>query len=140
MYIISEVRSLNWTAIGIGALIGGLFRYMFEVFIPTLASIPLGTLTVNLLGCLLLGFIYFAAEQQVWPTWLRLGLGTGMIGAFTTFSTFSLELAQLAQSHLLDAVLYGLISIIGGLIFVMIGEWLGGTLFERRASTEEVYS
>ena len=63
-----------------------------------------------------------------------------MIGAFTTFSTFSLEMTQLIQGHMMEAISYGLISIIGGVFFVMIGEWLAGTWFEKSILTEELYS
>lgn len=131
---------MNRTAIVVGGLIGGLLRYLFEALVPTPMSLPLGTLTVNLLGCFLLGLIYFIADEREWPSWLRLGLGTGMVGAFTTFSTFSLEVSELAGAHLLWAAVYGVVSILGGVVFVMLGEWVAGMVLKRRAVVEEAYS
>jgi fluoride exporter len=131
---------MNRIAIVIGGLAGGLFRYMFETLVPTPMSLPFGTLMVNLLGCFLLGFIYFIADEREWPSWLRLGLGTGFVGAFTTFSTFSLELSELSGSHILWAAIYALVSIVGGLSFVMLGEWTGSVVLGKRVATEEAYS
>ena len=132
---------MNWIAIAVGALIGGGLRYVFEVTIPTPASLPLGTLMVNLIGAFLLGFIYYAAEQKDWPAWMRLGLGTGMIGAFTTFSTFCLELVELSHKNLMACFGYGIGSLLGGVLFVMIGEWIAGTLLDHKAiRAEELYS
>ena len=119
---------MNLIAIGVGGLIGGLFRYLVEIVVPTPMSVPLGTLTVNLIGALLLGLIYFLADDRQWPSWLRLGLGTGMMGAFTTFSTFSLELSELVGHHIGLTIAYGLGSVCGGVLFVMIGEWIGRLL------------
>lgn len=131
---------MNRIAIIVGGLVGGLLRYAFETLVPTPMSLPLGTLTVNLLGCFLLGLIYFIADEKEWPSWLRLGFGTGLVGAFTTFSTFSLELSELAGAHLIWAAVYGLVSIVGGIILVMMGEWLGATLLRKRVATEEAFS
>ncbi|QSO48046.1 fluoride efflux transporter CrcB [Alicyclobacillus mengziensis] len=130
---------MNRIAIVIGGLAGGLLRYMFETLIPTPLSLPFGTLAVNLVGCFLLGFIYFIADEREWPSWLRLGLGTGFVGAFTTFSTFSLELSELAGQHILWAGAYAIVSIIGGVSLVMLGEWTGSMVLRKRMVTEEVY-
>ncbi|KPV44046.1 fluoride efflux transporter CrcB [Alicyclobacillus ferrooxydans] len=128
---------MNLIAIGVGGLIGGLFRYLVEVLVPTPMSLPLGTITVNLIGAMLLGLIYFVADERQWPSWLRLGLGTGMIGAFTTFSTFSLELSELVARHVGLAIAYGFVSIVGGVLFVMFGEWIGGLLLGGRVVAEQ---
>ena len=79
---------------GLGAtarywLSGAVYRFMSSQF-------PYGTITVNVLGCLLIGFLMsFFAERFVINPNLRLFLTLGFLGGFTTFSTFSYETIQL---------------------------------------------
>lgn len=131
---------MNLIVIAVGGLAGGFLRYVLETIIPTPMSLPLGTFVINMLGSFLLGFIYRLADERSWKSWIRLGLGTGMIGAFTTFSTFSLELSELVRLHFSWAVLYGFTSILGGVLFVMLGEWVAELLSRRTVQSEEVYS
>ncbi len=76
---------------------------------------PLGTFLVNVLGSLLIGIVteWFALRSHL-PPHLRLFLVTGILGGFTTFSTFSLEVGLLhARGQSLVATLYALASVIG---------------------------
>lgn len=131
---------MNLIAIGLGGVLGGFFRYVLETVVPTPMSLPLGTFLINILGSFLLGFLYHIADEQEWKSWIRLGLGTGMIGAFTTFSTFSLEMSELVRLHFTWAALYGLTSILVGVFCVILGEWVAGFILRRATRTEEVYS
>lgn len=84
---------------------------------------PYGTLMVNILGSLLLGFIVQLAEMKTGPgPWLKLFLTVGLCGGFTTFSTFSLESFRLLQdgSYLLAAG-----NIAGSLLLCLFGIWAG---------------
>ena len=78
----------------------------------------------------LLSFItFFVIKRAKWPSWLTTGLGTGMIGALTTFSTFSFEtVAFLQQGAVLIGVTYWLANLCGGLLFAALGCALGGKL------------
>ncbi|MGB0954591.1 MAG: fluoride efflux transporter CrcB [Panacagrimonas sp.] len=95
-------------AVSVGGALGSLLRYLL-----TLASRsawpdwPLGTLAVNVLGSLVMGLLFALFLQRPSPEWLRLGLMTGVLGGFTTFSAFSLDTLQLWQSAgLLSTALY----------------------------------
>ncbi|HJA27556.1 MAG TPA: CrcB family protein [Candidatus Limosilactobacillus intestinigallinarum] len=81
-----------------------------------------GVLIANLLGCFLLAFLtYYVIERDLLAGWLNAGLGTGLIGAFTTFSSFSTTTIRLAQHSLLRGGGYLLVSMIGGLVMAGLG-------------------
>ncbi|WP_036769395.1 fluoride efflux transporter CrcB [Pontibacillus halophilus] len=113
----------------IGGAVGSLARYSLS-FIHGIGLFPYGTLFANLIGCFLLSFLINLPLIKVsLPQSLRVGVGTGVIGGFTTFSTFSLELAQLLnQSKFSLGFLYLFVSIIGGLFL----SWLGLLLANRQ--------
>ncbi len=105
--------------------LGTLARYSLEGAVQLVAgaSFPAGTMTVNLLGCFLLGLVgQYSMHHISIPPHLRSGITIGFFGAFTTFSTFSWE-----SVHLLDdgdwirAALYIGASVIGGLILLRTG-------------------
>src|SRR5699024_12308728 len=77
---------------------------------------PWATFTVNLTGAFLLSFLLFLpiTKEKV-PPFILTGVTTGLIGAYTTFSTFTLEMIQLAETHLFISLTYMFIIIIGGL-------------------------
>lgn len=129
---------MNGIALAAGGFAGTLLRYWLGEAIPTLAGgFPLGILCINLVGCFALGYL-FAATPGRWsiPPQVRLGLGTGVMGAFTTFSTFSVQSASLIRSgHSLTAGLYIVTSICGGLLLAFAGARLGrGPRAEGEAS------
>ena len=113
-----------------GAL-GALLRYGFS-FLPSLGGIPMGTLLVNLLGSFVLGFLTALLLTQNMSPALKTGLTTGFLGAFTTFSTFTVESATLLQEQ--SAWLAGLNilgQVVGGLSMAMLGLYLGGRWSEN---------
>ncbi|HPH02951.1 MAG TPA: fluoride efflux transporter CrcB [Spirochaetota bacterium] len=122
-------------AVFLGGGLGSVSRYALGKIVneawPTL--FPLGTLAVNALGCLVIGFLYALFDKQLAPSGMRLFLMTGFLGGFTTFSTFGLESVTLARSGDMPiALLNILISIILGLGLVILGMLAAGLLFKNR--------
>ena len=114
-----------------GGSVGALFRYLLAGFAQRLAngSFPLGTLVVNVVGCLLMGLAgaMFAGPHLIREEY-RMALLVGFIGAFTTFSTFGAEtfsLANAGQFHL--AAVNILLS--NGLCLVAV--WFGYRMSEK---------
>ncbi|MBA4601100.1 fluoride efflux transporter CrcB [Thermoactinomyces mirandus] len=114
--------------IGIAGMIGALLRYVVGILFPAgwFWGFPLGTLFVNWIGCFLLSWLMIWSVQVFpLPSWLRTGLGTGLVGSFTTFSTFSVEAVRMIYSGLWRmALLYVFLSLWGGLFFAWIGSRL----------------
>ena len=88
-------------AIGVGGFFGAISRYLIALGMQKLTGtlFPIGTLTVNVLGSFLIGFLYLYFEQTIAPLQKAI-LVTGFLGALTTFSTFSLETMLLLQDGL----------------------------------------
>ena len=91
---------MNFILVTIGAGLGGGFRYLLSSLSYKIFPVyfPFGTLIVNILGSFLLGFLIFGFDEKelLHPT-LKLFLGIGFCGGFTTFSTFSLETINLLR-------------------------------------------
>lgn len=88
------------TSIGIGGFCGAIMRYVIanQMSLILGSEFPYGTLTVNAVGSLLIGFLSrFFMEHLVIPEVVRYSLLIGFLGAFTTFSTFSYETITLLQ-------------------------------------------
>ncbi len=86
---------VNLLLVGVGGFVGSVLRYLLSGFVQHLdesASFPFGTLAVNLLGCLIIGFLSQLADSRgVFTPQARLLVFVGMLGGFTTFSTFTNE-------------------------------------------------
>lgn len=90
----------KWFNLIAGGIIGTVARYLLSGFIYQIsgANFPYGTLAVNLIGCLLIGFLAVLSEERfVLTPNARMLLMVGFCGAFTTFSTFMLETANLVR-------------------------------------------
>lgn len=88
---------------------------------------PAGTLVINLLGCLLLGALYgwMAREKATWGQWGTPLLGAGLLGGFTTFSTFGVQtMLFLKEGRWGMALTYVLLSVLGGLALAAGGYFL----------------
>lgn len=109
-------------AIFIGGIIGGASRCGLGFIIPAPSGFPLDILIINLVGSLALGTLNGVAASTKMKPWLRNGIGTGMIGSFTTFSTFCVGTIRLAQVHALSALVYVAISLIAGPLLALSGE------------------
>lgn len=125
---------LNYLLVGAGGALGAIGRYFLGIqAMRTLgpSSWPIGTFAVNVLGGLCMGLLAGllahrgGADQERW----RLLLGVGVLGGFTTFSAFSLEIALMIQRReLVPAALYGAAS-----VGVSVVALFGGLLLARRA-------
>lgn len=110
--------------VGVGSFLGGGLRYLFSVFFNQKVNpdFPYATLSVNLLGCLLIGVFYGLFEKSVINNDWRLFLTTGLCGGFTTFSAFSNESLELfKQGNIMSMLMYILISIIVGIALTYAG-------------------
>ncbi len=88
-------------AIAIGGAVGSVLRFVVSTNVHRLMGkdFPYGTLTVNVLGSLLMGFLFIMlVERQISSVELRSGILFGVLGAFTTFSSFSFETLALMES------------------------------------------
>ncbi|WP_125707157.1 fluoride efflux transporter FluC [Lacticaseibacillus porcinae] len=104
-------------AVFIGGVLGGVSRYGIDLWLHDATSL-LGTLTVNLVGCFLLTYLTYGIAQRLdLPDWVSLLLGTGFVGAFTTFSTFVLNLVQHVNAE--SMVIFAM-NLIGGSLCTLI--------------------
>ncbi|SFA65576.1 fluoride efflux transporter CrcB [Metapseudomonas otitidis] len=115
-------------SVSLGGVAGTLLRFATANWVS--AHWPrhfyLGTLAVNIVGCLLIGFLYglFLQRPEV-PIELRAGLIVGFLGGLTTFSSFSLDTLRLLESGQVPLALgYAAVSVLGGLL----ATWAGLTL------------
>lgn len=114
--------------VGIGSFFGGGLRYLVSRYMPamTTTGFPWATFIVNILGCLVIGFVSgLFAQHTNFDTNIKLLLTTGFCGGFTTFSTFMNENFQLIRvENISMTILYILSSLIIGLLFVISGYYL----------------
>lgn len=118
---------LNCVIVGLGGFIGAVLRYLISLIpIKNPDSFPINTFIINILGALVIGIIAFtAAKNQNLDAKLILFLKVGICGGFTTFSTFSLETANLIKSGcVLTAIIYILLSVILGILAALLPELL----------------
>lgn len=114
--------------VGLGGFLGANARYWLGIWIQHALGIafPCGTLTINVTGSFLLGLLLGLPWGGSGAEAARLLLGAGFLGAYTTFSTFSVEtLAQADQAGTASALLYVLASVAGGLLAAWLGLRLG---------------
>jgi len=119
--------------IGLGGFVGALLRYALSTFTQTAlrnVNFPYGTLVVNLLGCFLIGLLSALAELRPVPPELRAFLLIGLLGAFTTFSTFSNESLNLLRGGENGLCLINIgVQVIAGLGMVWLGRLLAGQIW-----------
>lgn len=113
-------------AVLLGGVVGTGLRLSLDALLPNGDTVfPWATFVINLVGSLALGFLV----ARVWPSaapWLRGGLGTGLLGSFTTFSALIVSLLTLTQAGMpLLALVYLLLSLLGGLGLALLGLRLG---------------
>jgi fluoride exporter len=115
--------------VALGGAIGSVLRYQIGRLLTlvlgpqTVTAFPWATLTVNIVGSLAMGLLagWLSKFGQTGEQW-RLFMGVGVLGGFTTFSAFSLELFMLIDRHQGGlAFIYGAVSVLAGLSAMFIG-------------------
>ncbi len=104
-------------SVAIGGFLGGITRYELSVLLG-----DDGILYANLIGSFLLAFItYYFIERGLLAAWLNAGIGTGFIGAFTTFSSLATTIVKLESQCIIASIGYFLVSSLGGLALALLG-------------------
>lgn len=115
----------NILAVAVGAAFGATARYTLGAWVTARMGdhFPYGTMLINLVGCLLIGVILTLAAAHVKISEpVRLLLVTGLLGGFTTFSSFGYETYTLImRGHWAGAAAYVGVSVVGGLLCVALG-------------------
>ncbi len=113
----------------LGGSLGALMRFIISSSITAKldSNFPYGTLTVNIIGSFIMGFLaMFLVERMGLDPLLRLGIFVGFLGAFTTFSTFSMETLNLfEQGESLQALMNIIVSVLLSVLAVWLGVLLG---------------
>lgn len=120
----------HFSLVFLGGGIGALCRHLVGLLAVRHFGLafPWGTLIVNCVGSLLMGVLIGSLALRGGNTALRLLMATGFLGGFTTFSTFSLDVATLWQrGEALPAVLYISASVVLSIAGVFLGLWLART-------------
>ena len=114
--------------IGIGSFLGGIGRFLLTSFVQNkwMSTFPYGTFLVNVLGCFLIGVVYALSDRGSIHTEWRLFLATGIMGGFTTFSSFSNETVSMitdgqftyAFSYVAGSILIGVAATFAGIYLV----------------------
>lgn len=116
-----------WLMVAVGGAAGAVARYAVYLLVQRLEQhAALATLGVNALGAFVIGLLYvlFAHRAGLGPQWQHL-LSVGFLGAFTTYSTYSLDaLKLLQQGQVLAALLY----LLGTMLLCLLAVWLGASL------------
>lgn len=116
---------LIYFLVGLGGVVGSLLRYLLSVFAEVVwgKEFPIGTLLINLSGSFLLGFMtnHVVSSNKIHP-YLFTALTTGVIGSYTTFSTFCFETVHLLETgKYIFGFLYLIVSLCGGLFLAKTG-------------------
>jgi fluoride exporter len=125
------VSAAVWWAVAAGGALGSIARFgAAQVGRSVAPASPwMATLAVNVLGSLAIGFLFAWFLARPAPDWVRLGLTTGLLGGFTTFSAFSIEALELARvAGVPGAAAYVAASLGLGLGACAVGLWAGRTL------------
>ncbi len=127
--------ALRLFAVFCGGLVGTLLRVLVDLALPhsSPGALSVSTIAVNVAGSFVLGIL----AGHLWlrpstPEWLRVAVGPGLLGSFTTFSAIALNVvAGVAESRILDAVLALILSLGLGMAAAWAGLRVGGLLTHR---------
>lgn len=123
---------MNWLAVAVGGALGACLRYGLGLALASVGMrFPLGTFSANVIGCFVmgLGFVFFLERGDLSNPW-RYFLLVGVLGAFTTFSSFSIEVLNLFQEALIkQAIFYVFLSVFVCLCSTSIGVLVGRYFF-----------
>lgn len=129
---------MGWILVGVGGFLGSIARYGLSTWVAQCFEkqlLPYGLMTVNVLGCLLIGFLagFVQMKHNLRPE-LVLFLMVGFLGGFTTFSSFGLETFELLKQQAIMAALVDVFIQVGfGTLSVAIGFWAALKIFAMTA-------
>ena len=119
---------MHWFAVAIGGALGSMARYALSAWIFDVYShkFPYATLTVNVIGSFVMGILFvIIVEKAALPAEMRSLLMIGFLGAFTTFSAFSLDALGLWQNgHVFLSLVYMLATVVLCLVAISSAIWL----------------
>ena len=120
--------------VGLGGFVGAVFRYLISGWVQDRSGsiiFPFGTAAVNLLGCFVIGVLTFLVETRSYlSVETRAFLLIGLLGSFTTFSTFGNETLGLIRSGRMDmAALYAGGQVVVGVLMVWLGRLLAAGIW-----------
>jgi fluoride exporter len=120
---------INILLVGFGGFIGSVLRYLASGYVQQSTKsidFPFGTLAVNVIGCFIIGFLAQLAEDRgVFTSESRLFVFVGILGGFTTFSSFGNETLNLARdSQMMNA----LVNVGANVVLGLFAVWLGRTV------------
>jgi CrcB protein len=122
------------TIIGAGGFVGAILRFLVSSWVQTRSGsilFPYGTMAVNMIGCLIIGFLTYLVEtRSLFSMETRSFVLIGLLGAFTTFSTFGNETLGLIRDSRIDlAALNACFQVIVGVGMVWLGRIIASTLW-----------
>lgn len=136
------IHYFNYLFIALGGALGAVSRYLLSTWIynRNLQVLPYGTLVVNVLGCFLLGvFNTLAVEINVISPHIRMMISIGLLGSFTTFSTFSLETFNIIKENNLPVAFINIgLSVFLGLLAIWMGTVLANFFSSLRERGDEI--
>jgi CrcB protein len=115
---------MAWIAVALGGALGSLARHAVnQATTARWPAYPVGTVVVNLVGCFIIGLLagLIASKQLTLSVYWREFVFVGLLGGFTTFSTFGLDTLVLARTHPMQASVNVGIQVVGSLV----GAWAG---------------
>lgn len=117
-------------SVGIGGFIGAILRFTLSGWVQkaSASTFPFGTLSVNIIGSFLIGFLFLYFQQTNLSMYQKSMLITGLLGALTTFSTFSLDTILLIQNGL---YFKSLLNVLLNVLFSLCATLLGIEVFKR---------
>ena len=124
-----KVVALSYLFVAVGGALGAMARFALNVFLQRDIAFPWGTLSANLLGCLIMGVIAQLVATATWfneagiiPDQYRLLFAIGFCGSFTTLSALVMEVhTMLHRNELLGSFAYLLTTMVGGFAFFYLG-------------------
>ncbi len=122
------------TIIGAGGFVGAVLRYLVSGWVQYRSGsliFPFGTMSVNMIGCLVIGFMtYLVESKSMFSPELRSFVLIGLLGAFTTFSTFGNETLGLIRDNRIDlAVMNAGFQVLVGVGMVWLGRILAANIW-----------
>ena len=124
-----RVVALSYLFVAVGGALGAMARFALNVMLQRDIAFPWGTLSANLLGCLVMGIVAQLVATAAWfndagiiPDQYRLLFAIGFCGSFTTLSALVMELhTMLQRSELVNSFAYLMVTMVGGFAFFYLG-------------------